>query len=316
MIFSGLQKLKVLSLLLTFWVTLRAWVVYQNIALLRSHGSIVEGMREVFGYSYSMNIASNFKSIAAKYLEPTYQQLINKLRSGQLIHADETKVSVKGKTGYVWTFTNLEEVIYVYTETREGSIISTIIGEFNGVLVSDFYSAYDSLMCAQQKCLIHLIRDLNDDLFKNPFDDDLKKIASSFTELLGPIIESIDRYGLKKHHLKKYEVKVQCFFRMISQIELSSDIARGYLKRFNKYKDKLFTFLKHDGVPWNNNNAENAIKHFAFLRRMIGGSSTPKGLNEYLILLSIRETLRRKNRSFLEFLKTQQTDLDIFLKEK
>ena len=34
-----------------------------------------------------------------------------------------------------------------------------------------------------------------------------------------------------------------------------------------KCRDKLFTFIKYDGVPWNNNNAENAIKRFAYYRR-------------------------------------------------
>ena len=78
-------------------------------------------------------------------------------------------------------------------------------------------------------------------------------------------------------------------------------------------KNKLFTFLSYDEVPWNNNNAENAVKRFVFLRRVIGGSSTEKGLKEYLILLSIRETLRRKNASFLQFLLTKQTNIDTFL---
>jgi len=34
----------------------------------------------------------------------------------------------------------------------------------------------------------------------------------------------------------------------------------------------LFTFLEHDGVPWNNNNAEHAIKAFVRLRNIIGGA--------------------------------------------
>jgi hypothetical protein len=38
---------------------------------------------------------------------------------------------------------------------------------FRGVLVSDFYAGYDSLPCKQQRCLIHLIRDLNGDFLKN-----------------------------------------------------------------------------------------------------------------------------------------------------
>jgi plasmid stabilization system protein ParE len=48
--------------------------------------------------------------------------------------------------------------------------------------------------------------------------------------------------------------------------------------RLRKDREKLFTFLSHDGVPWNNNNAEHAIKAFARIRRAIEGLSTPKGI--------------------------------------
>ena len=75
---------------------------------------------------------------------------------------------------------------------------------FSGVLVSDFYAAYDSVPCAQQKCLIHLMRDINEDLHKNPFDDDLKEIARRFGALLREIVETIDSYGLKARNLGKH----------------------------------------------------------------------------------------------------------------
>jgi predicted RecB family nuclease len=293
---------------------LQAWAVYQNIGLLRSHGSIMEEMCELFSYEYPLHVANRSKILLAAYYEPTYHQLIDRIQTGQLIHADETKVSVQGKNAYVWVFTNLEEVAYIYSDTREGTVVGELLKNFRGVLISDFYTAYDSLDCVQQKCLIHLIRDINDDLFKNPFDEDLKALAADFTDLLVPIIETVDRYGLKKRHLNKHCGTVQRFFAGVSGKHYSSEIAQGYQRRFGKYKEKLFVFLEHDGVPWNNNNAENAVKRFVFLRRVIGGSSTEEGIKEYLKLLSIRETLRRKNISFLEFLLAKQPDLSIFLR--
>ncbi|MEW6419622.1 MAG: hypothetical protein AB1480_16160 [Nitrospirota bacterium] len=75
----------------------------------------------------------------------------------------------------------------------------------------------------------------------------------------------------------------------------------------------MFTFLDYDGVPWNNNNAEYAIKHFVHLRDVIGGTSTKKGIQEYLVLLSICETLRLRNASCLKFLISGETDIDKFL---
>jgi predicted RecB family nuclease len=286
-----------------------AWIVYQNIVLLNSHGTIREELGEIFGYCFRHDVAAHLKKTAAHYYEPAYRQLVSKIREGDLVHVDETKVSIKGKTGYVWAFTNLEWVLYVYSDTREGDILLEILDGFDGVLVSDFYAAYDSVQCAQQKCLIHLIRDMNDDLFKNPFDDELGSLARDFTELLTPIVGAIDKYGLKRWHLRKYKVRALRFLDMVLNRSLTSDIAIRYQRRFRKYKDKLFTFLDYDGVPWNNNNAEHAIKQFVFLRRVIGGSSTPEGIREYLVLLSICETLKLLNVSVLKFLMSASLDI-------
>lgn len=59
------------------------------------------------------------------------------------------------------------------------------------VLVSDFYGAYDSLNCPQEKCLIHLIQDMNDDLLNEPFNEELKGLVGEFAGLLGPMIENV-----------------------------------------------------------------------------------------------------------------------------
>ncbi len=49
------------------------------------------------------------------------------------------------------------------------------------------------------------------------------------------------------------------------------------------------------------------------LRKAIGGSSTAKGMQEYLVLLSICETLRLRNASFLKFMLSGATDIDEYL---
>ena len=134
--------------------------------------------------------------------------------------------------------------------------------------------------------------------------------------ILSPIIETIDKYGLKQRYLNKHKSKVRGFFKKIQQKEYTSDLANNFQRRFLKYRNKLFTFLNYNSVPWNNNNAEHAIKRFVFLREVIGGSSTAKGIQEYLVLLSICETLRLRNASFLKFLISGATDIDKFLETK
>jgi hypothetical protein len=231
---------------------------------------------------------------------------------GNVIHADETRIRLHGKTAYVWVFTTFRQVVYFYSETREGSLAESSLDGFKGVLVSDFYAVYDSLPCVQQKCLLHLIRDLNDAVLDNPYDEGIKEIATAFAELLRGILKTIDRSGLKSLFLRKHLADVVRFYRRISKTGHLSAPASKWNARLDKDRGKLFTFLSHDGVPWNNNNAEHAIKAFARLRRAIEGLSTPKGIEEYLILLSVCQTWKYSGLDFLGFLRSGGTDISAF----
>jgi hypothetical protein len=107
-----------------------------------------------------------------------------------------TRGVVNGRGHYVWVFTNLTSVAYVYAKSRDRRVLDELLVGFKGVLVSDFYTAYDGIPCPQQKCLIHLMRDINEDLHKNPFDEGLKDIATEFGVLLRDIVATIDTHGL------------------------------------------------------------------------------------------------------------------------
>ena len=139
----------------------------------------------------------------------------------------------------------------------------------------------------------------------------MKQLSQEFAGLVRPMVESVDRYGLKARYLRKHKPLVDRFYRLLSNRGYQTDTASGYKRRFEKNRDKLFTFLDHDGVPWNNNNAEHAIKAFARLRNSIGGKSSVKGIQEYLILLSISETCKSRCLSFLDFLRSGETDVNV-----
>jgi hypothetical protein len=291
--------------------SLASWVMYQHVALRLSHEDVIASLRDVFGLSFGASFLCRLRPKWAKRYKPAYEKLKEKLRHGPLIHVDETKVQLQRGCGYVWAFTNLEEVVYVYTPARDGTILREMLEGFKGVLVSDFYSAYDAPNCAQQKCLIHLIRDFNDDLFHSPFDEEIKELARRLVVVLKSIIDTINRYGLKCHYLHKHKKDVEQFFSDLTGHAFASEVARKYQRRLLKYQHKLFVFLDHDGVPWNNNNAENALKRFASRRKIIGASFSEKGLREYLLFLSMYQTCRNKHLSFLGFLRAGGLDLDL-----
>jgi hypothetical protein len=229
-----------------------------------------------------------------------------------LIHSDETHANLQKEKGYVWALTNMEDVVYMYKPSREAAFLQDLLKDFKGVLVSDFYSGYDSLPCEQQKCLIHLIRDFNSDLMGNPYDKEFKALAADFGRLLRSIVGTIDEYGLKRRHLHKHKAEVARFFRALESRVYRSELAEGYQKRLLKCEGKLFTFLDHDGVPWNNNNAEHAIKNFAYYRRISDGKMREEGLSDYLVLLSVYQTCKHRGVSFLKFLLSREDDVETF----
>jgi hypothetical protein len=295
---------------------LKSWAMFQHVTYRISLETICKMAEEFFGIRIFWSEMLMFKSFLAEYYKTTYHTLLKNILSGHLLHVDETEVKLQQGKGYVWVFTNLEEVVYMFRPNREGDFLRGLLKDFHGVLVSDFYAAYDALACPQQKCLIHLMRDLNQELLDNPYDAELKAITHPFGSLLRAIIETIDQHGLQQRYLAKHRKETTSFFRLLTAQSFSSEAAEALRARLLKYQEKLFTFIHHDGVPWNNNNAEHAIKQFAYYREHTTGMLRETGLRDYLVLLSICETCRYKGVSFLHFLLSKARDVDMFCESK
>jgi len=286
---------------------LMIWVINQYVSYLTSGPKIINMLKEYFNIKIDQSYLYNFKADLAKEYLPIYNEIKETIFTGNLIHADESKTPVKGiSNGYVWVFTSMDTVYYTYTHNREADFLSVLFINFKGVLVSDFYAGYYSLQCQQQKCLVHLIRDLNNDLLANQFNLEFKKLVAAFGILLKKMIETTDRHGLQKKYLQKHQFQIDTFYENIVNQDYESEIALSYKKRFIRNKDKLFTFINYDNVPWNNNNAENAIKPLAKYRSRAKGILFEKGLQDYLILLSIEQTCKYRGISFLDFLKSKK----------
>jgi predicted RecB family nuclease len=297
---------------------LKKWIAYVTIALRQTNENVVDGLEALFKIPLSPARVTEIRQAMAQQYRKTYNLLLTRLLQGPVIHGDETKVCIKGRStnGYVWAFASMEAVYYLYNPTREGNVVLHTLKGFKGVLISDFYSAYDAPACPQQKCLIHLARDFNDDLLKNPFDEELKQLASRFAFLLQQIVQTIDRFGLKRLHLNKHNKDVQAFYSALISAEYKSELAQYYQKRILKYKEKLFVFLNYDGVPWNNNTAENAVKLIAARRKIMGTPFTEDGIKDYLVLLSIFQTLRYHQASLWDFLLSGEIDVHAFVQNR
>jgi hypothetical protein len=97
--------------------------------------------------------------------------------------------------------------------------------------------------------------------------------------------------------------------------EYGLDVTKTYQKRFVRHRESLFRFLDEDGIPWNNNTGERAIRHLA-VQRKISGRLYQRGAVDYLVLLGIAQTCRFLEKSLLKFLLSKEIDVDRFQSAK
>jgi predicted RecB family nuclease len=293
-----------------------SWFAYQHITHRLGVISLAALFHEIFGIRVRFWEFMDFRHLLVHRYRKTYDMLLAQLITGPVLHIDETEVRLKDGSGYVWVFANTSATVYIFRQSREGDFLRKMLKDFKGVLVSDFYSAYDGLPCLHQRCLIHLMRDMNRAILDNPFDQELQSITAPFGALLRSIVVTVDEHGLKRRYLQTHAKAVGAFFNALAELVCQSDASKALQERLLRNRDRLFTFLQHDGVLWNNNLTENAIKRISDYREDVGRSVKEKGLTEHLVLLSLYQTCRVRNISFLNFLLSRERDMDAFAAAK
>jgi len=117
-----------------------------------------ELFRELFGLEFVPASALLFDRKAAARGMPIYEDLGEKIRASDVVHADETSWRNDGVGHFVWFAGNEKLAFFHIDRHRSAQVAQTIFGEdFAGTVVRDRYSAYNGIGGAWQVCLAHLI---------------------------------------------------------------------------------------------------------------------------------------------------------------
>jgi hypothetical protein len=100
-----------------------------------------------------------FNTEQAQNGAPVYEGIKQSIRHSPYVNADETGWRVNGENHWLWVFTNNDAALYQIDKSRGSKVKSDILGEkYQGVLISDFYSAYNQLQARScKRCLGHLL---------------------------------------------------------------------------------------------------------------------------------------------------------------
>ena len=239
----------------------------------------------------------------AEILEPWYDQIADEARESAVLNVDETGWRVNGKTHWLWCFTNPRLTWYHVDPSRSGDVVDEFLRDcFEGTLVSDFFGAYNVVTGERQLCLAHLLRELKSVSEMNTteewieFHTNLKRILKDAIRLSRRSDRAAPDYERKVNriHLRLDE--------MISHTAWRDADCLRLLKRLDKHRYALFTFLDQPDVPFDNNRAEREIRPAVIARKNFFQNASERGAWTQSVLMTVYRTLKLRDHDPLETL--------------
>jgi transposase len=280
-----------------------------------------EIFRELFGLRFVPASALLFDRQAAGRGMPLYEDLREKIRTSNVVHADETSWRSDGLGHFVWFAGNENLAFFHIDRHRSADVAQTIFGEnFDGTLVRDRYAAYHGIGEDWQICLAHIITNAKEiraehallpptekDAAVGPFCDRLMDLCSRLCNT-GQKLNSGDlpwkvATKIEKRFVKELNNLCKQPLRFKPAETLRTYLA-GPEQKF------LFTFLRRPGVAPTNNHAEQSLRSLVIFRKICFGTRSERGLKTHSILPSLVQTARKQGvhpRKFLQILLTADT---------
>jgi hypothetical protein len=243
----------------------------------------------LYGLKISIGEIAEILHKVAEYGQDSYDKLLLEVRGSPVVNGDETGWREDGINGYIWSFSTPDVRYFLYDHSRASSVVREALGdEFSGVLVSDFYGGYNFYDGVKQRCWVHLLRDLKKLVEKHPNNksvdawvESIKLVYKQAKKIAAQDLPQMDRVRFRQ------QLEAKLLKLASPYLGVKNAPQRVLAKRIDNFLGELFTFVDVEGVPADNNAAERAVRPAVVLRKVTGGSRSPKGSDTKMVLMSL-----------------------------
>ena len=188
---------------------------------------------------------------------------------------------------------------------RDKGVVDEVLDEvldetFSGVLVSDFYAAYNHYPGLKQRCWAHLLRDIHGLKVLYPEDSGLAQWAQAVHQLYSKaktLATTQVGQGLRAQLALEKRLLALCRPFVNDPLAVQARLCR----RIERFIKELFVFVPDPAVPSDNNAAERSLRHLVISRKISGGTRSDQGTISKMTLASLFGTWRvRELNPFLE----------------
>ncbi|MFH1190605.1 MAG: IS66 family transposase [Candidatus Omnitrophota bacterium] len=257
-------------------------------------------VKVLFAKAFNLKIATSsiagFRYQLKRAGLPFYQKLMQTLKAGPFIHADETGWKVNGENRWLWKFSNKSVSVSHIDQSRGQKVVENILGgSYNGTLISDFLSAYNKIAAKnKQRCLVHILRDLKKVKEYWHDDEEVLRYIKRLREIFEGAIALQEEYKNKRWD-KSYRARRENLKSSLKDFAFPNPdkrILKRFAKRLGRHKDELLTFLYEKGVDYHNNHAEQQIRPDVIFRKITFGNRSENGAQYHNVIMSILQTAK------------------------
>lgn len=269
-------------------------------------GQIQRLLALLWGLELSRGEIIAVQHLAAARGSAAADAILAAIRASPVVHGDETGWRENGQNGYLWSLST-PRLRYFRRGRRDKGMVDTLLGEtFSGVLVTDFYAAYDHYPGPHQRCWTHLLRDVHELVRKQPADAQLARWARAVRRIYahakaapGPPAPLRDGEASQWRRARQRHYE-EALARLCRRFVGQPVPQRVLCERSLKYLPELFTFIADPQVPADNNAAERSIRPLAVARKISGGTRSAAGSLTRSVLWTLSATWQAQGKHLLD----------------
>ena len=276
---------------------------------------------QLLGVEISRGAIATIRERLSAALEHPVAEALEVARQQPVAYVDETGAPTgnadggnpEGRRGWQWVMVTPVVTVFLQGLSRSAAAAMELLGSFAGIVVSDRFSAYNSLPLEQrQLCWAHLIRDLTAIAERQGASGEIGMELLALQQQL-----FAHWYHWKEGLLAWSELQHRCHpIRLAFEATLQRVVDLGCERgertpwaqtvrtccQLLQRKDALWTFLETPGIEPTNNAAERALRPSVIHRKISHGVQSRAGGICRSRLLTVTAALRQQGRDVWSFL--------------
>lgn len=206
-----------------------------------------------------------------------------------------------GTPHWLWVLVNDGVALYVISRSRGSKVPQALLGpDFDGTIISDFFSAYAPLEVSQAKWWAHLWRDSHDLAKGRPPDSEQARFHRELPQLFLEMGLALETIPLDPSQGPDVARDLRAHLLAFTFHGWQAGDVLTLAQRLRTQLDELLVWRLDPAVPATNNEAERALRPAVVARKTSFGSRSKFGALAFARLLSIIHSWERQGKDFFE----------------